>query len=777
MTILFFLLAITSNQEGCNYDALALLTHGTIWDGQQFVAIRDNTITTSRDGIFYETLGTAPQAHLERIFSNGASYLVVGYDHYYVSEDLRHWRSAPRASYDSVLEVLWAKDRWVIVSDNYSATSPDGLTWETSAVSVGSFHNIVLFNDQFIASGNPIKSSSNGKDWIIPEQPQQASRAFLLNGRLFAINGQDILQSEDGIQWQATSLGDSALRLNSMVYNGSLYLALADRGRLFTSTDGQSWVEQNALAGANRLYGYGTEVITTGANWYSSEGTQWLQLGNFAQSFLLTPSRAYYRGGFVEQGQQFLTDYRSTNFENVNGRYFTRTEYDLLVSLDGYVWRRSAPGPVGRVTYDQGRWVFFSGGMRYTSHDGFSWDAQAAPGLDYDVIQLNGRFFRSNRMSEDGQIWHRITLDTTFNLIWTGQVYISPDSGFVYRSTDGRNWQRSYIGHGHTRVVQLGDTLSLGNEDGLFLSYDMGANWVRAFAAVDRVYDLATWNERVYAIDGDGHIWSSSDGLYWQKANTPSLRHFYSFLNSTSQGLMISNHQSSHRLPCAPELITPLILPKVVIPWVTANSTWQSRIRLTSQDDFDAILVLEAEDRTGNRAQKRLILGAGEALDVFAQDLFPGMTGYNIQFFSPSPNVGAQLMLYRTDNATGELAASVLPASQLGELSEKLLFPFVPGGEVPVVALTNLQSEQADTHVLFELFDQDGMFLAQAERTLIGARPFAATIAGLFEGIELPAQGSVRATADDGSWLAGAGFVFNQAGQPSIARAQSLHPD
>jgi hypothetical protein len=96
----------------------------------------------------------------------------------------------------------------------------------------------------------------------------------------------------------------------------------------------------------------------------------------------------------------------------------------------------------------------------------------------------------------------------------------------------------------------------------------------------------------------------------------------------------------------------------------------------------------------------------------------------------------------------------------------------VPGSEVAAIVIVAAGEKTGGTPVHLELFGADGGLLEAVDIELVDNRPLANLVRDLFTNV--PDDATVRATATDGTAIAGTTFVFNDLSQPSMAAAFPL---
>ena len=151
---------------------------------------------------------------------------------------------------------------------------------------------------------------------------------------------------------------------------------------------------------------------------------------------------------------------------------------------------------------------------------------------------LNGVAFGSGRfvvvgdegvilVSEDGVKWHQVPSGVQKDLVdivYTGAYFVAPRSdSTILLSKDGLRWQPialdGFYELNSARHIN-GRTYVLGAEGGLFVSTD-GRNWERIYLGPDeKLLDIA-YGKGIYVLLGERSLFVSSDGVRWTKSPLP----------------------------------------------------------------------------------------------------------------------------------------------------------------------------------------------------------------------------------------------------------------
>ena len=252
--------------------------------------------------------------------------------------------------------------------------------------------------------------------------------------------------------------------IKGIASNGSVYVAVGNKGNIATSTDGETWTLRTSIppyALHDVIYANDVFVVVGSQRiLYSADGITWV-VGHSTDSANYYYKIAFGNGVFVAVGRS-LSD---------TGR--------ILTSTDGISWTgRSVPSnhyDLAGISFGNG--LFLTCGLydyRYSSTDGITWTSLGSGSVSYphynDVIYAFDKFFLSKDYS----------------------------SGLLYTSTDG---------------VSLTSEPSIGVVRSFFLKGDMLFAVGKTF--LKYTTDGETWNTYITDIDGQ-NMWDmfADDDMY-----------------------------------------------------------------------------------------------------------------------------------------------------------------------------------------------------------------------------------------------------------------------
>ena len=135
--------------------------------------------------------------------------------------------------------------------------------------------------------------------------------------------------------------------------------------------------------------------------------------------------------------------------------------------------------------------------------------------------------------TDHGQSWTKqITsgfgFDGTDEVVYGDGLYVAVDRSTIYRSTDGVNWASVFHTGTFTDIFTVAWSPSLnkyvaGGEEGYIVFSDNGSDWsvLANSPTLNDIGEIVWLNDRFFALDSQGAIYTSVDGLVWVAATTP----------------------------------------------------------------------------------------------------------------------------------------------------------------------------------------------------------------------------------------------------------------
>jgi hypothetical protein len=240
----------------------------------------------------------------------------------------------------------------------------------------------------------------------------------------------------------------------------------------------------------------------------------------------------------------------------------------IWTSIDGTTWTLKNAGPnqwLHSITYGNGIYVAVgTGGTILTSPDASTWTIQNSGTTAYltSVAFGNGQFVAVGYQetiltSSDAATWTMKKSGVKFlNSVTYGRgpfgangCFVAVgDSGKIVASTDAASWVLTKLSkpwnlysvtYGAGRFVAVGDSLSV-------LTLKDSANWTLGFSAGGGAFTSVTYGDnpangagRFLAVDGQGRVAASLDGVTWSKiefARSERSTQFISYAKNVSGG-------------------------------------------------------------------------------------------------------------------------------------------------------------------------------------------------------------------------------------------------
>ena len=383
-----------------------------------------------------------------------------------------------------------------LLAANLYGELPLGATWKRVDDRAGS-----AANDFFPAGSDILAVGNDGAIWRTPDRKNWTAEpcGILANWHsVYVENGVAVVVGEGGMtarsevagEWLVEYVGEE-VSLNSVIFAGDRFVAVAEEGRVFWSADGRGWQSwpTNTVEDLNDVAWKDGVFYAVGAN--HTVITAELD-GEWTHLFTPTNNIPY---GDVVVGE---SGYLAT---------FERTHNDLLVDGTFYV----AVSDSGEGQYlENGNWESFETAI----YDNLI--AVKKIGAEYLAMTPS----RSFATSSDGKSWSTQNLNRYYECgCWFVDRYlIAGRQGGVAISVSGENWQTVKTGIAEDLVeVETNGTVvvSVGSEGGIYRSSD-GVIWARTFSDYGGYLADVHWTGSEFWVVGEkGLMLSSSDGMTW----------------------------------------------------------------------------------------------------------------------------------------------------------------------------------------------------------------------------------------------------------------------
>lgn len=291
----------------------------------------------------------------------------------------------------------------------------------------------------------------------------------MLARKLMAATGSHPMEN-----WTTQNSG-SDQDLNDVVWNGSIFVAVGNYGKIITSSDGITWTSR-----------------TSGTTTSNFEKIYWLG------------------GKFIAVG-------------GADGGTMA-----VSSSYDGIYWNYSSGLPGGAFKYAAWNGTHYiiagSSGNVWRSNDAVTWSYVTNLNLCRSLIYANSIFVLLTdtdiKTSTDGVTWTSRKSGTYLDITWASYQFVAVgQNGAIATSSNGINWSGMTSGTTVMLInVTYGDSLMVaGGQNGLILtSSNGGETWAirRAQDGVD-IDNLKWLNNQYIGVRWNGGIIVSNDGIAW----------------------------------------------------------------------------------------------------------------------------------------------------------------------------------------------------------------------------------------------------------------------
>lgn len=350
--------------------------NGIVWSGTQFVAVgAAGTLLTSPDGISWTSRISGTTNGLNAIAWNGTRLVAVGSSTTRISTDGITW---VQGATSSSLSITWTGTYFVSVGLSGSVTiSFDGELWfNRGSGSSSSLHAVTSMGSQVIAVGVDgfTKSVDGGSAWSASYLGSLTDITRTDGGDYLAVgNRGSLFTSSDGVSWSGLQSGTSNT-LNHIHAGDGRYIVVGASGTIITSQDGLSWTVQNSGT-SETLYGAfwnGSKYVVVGNTILTSpDGNIWTPHSYGGTSVMLAIAAG--------NGVQVTVGTNGTIVTSSDGNTWIQRSSGTTQQLNSVVWTGSHFVAAGR------------SGVTLSSPDGISWMSHAtASTQDIAAIVWNG---------------------------------------------------------------------------------------------------------------------------------------------------------------------------------------------------------------------------------------------------------------------------------------------------------------------------------------------------------------------------------------------------
>lgn len=290
----------------------------------------------------------------KRLFCTMLSLILVltsiGWSGNNVASAATTWTTVTSNTTQPIYKVAYGNGMWVAVgldgSDTNNIkglvlTSTDGATWTKSNLGTQSLNNVIYAGDKWVIIGDNRSTftSNDGSTWTAQTLPSDPNNNVVnLSGisygnskYVIAGNFGNIYYSSDAITWTNTKpASDDFL---GVAYGNSIFVAVGANGIAYSSPDGATWTNRGPIAGSSSVYSVrflnGSFYATSdGKIVTSTNGTSW----NAPQAISGASGNVFY--DITYSGGKYVI------VGDLNGNF---TDGVILASTDGTSWTTETP--------------------------------------------------------------------------------------------------------------------------------------------------------------------------------------------------------------------------------------------------------------------------------------------------------------------------------------------------------------------------------------------------------------------------------------------------
>lgn len=283
-----------------------------IWDGHQFVGVgRNSFIITSPDGYTWTVREDGKRTSFNKVIWGGDKFVAVGSEgNIFTSINGKDWTKRESGIIDDIITVVWNGSSYLATGYFFGVLkSTDGVNWIKQDANLTTYPNSIVWNgSMFVAVGsNKVSFSSDGLTWVSKDYSTNGSQYYVgwHNNQFIACDGYGVWTSPDGFTWTRRLEQTDPLRY--VAFNGSLYVAVGgwyhdstgvaneieDEGwtTIYTSTDSINWTKNSFDGGVmlNSVIWDGSQFIAAGAEGLiatSPDGITWTKNSLNTELFL-----------------------------------------------------------------------------------------------------------------------------------------------------------------------------------------------------------------------------------------------------------------------------------------------------------------------------------------------------------------------------------------------------------------------------------------------------------------------------------------------------------
>jgi len=508
--------------------------------GVSFLIILSSSAIGKTCGPQWQWLSPSPDGlNKNAVAHHGDRTIIVGDggSMYHSSDSGTTWFTATNNATEDLHDITYGSKYITVGKNGFAMTSDDGISWVHQATNTQNKLNAVSESVAVGDLGTILKIGNSGETWnTVSAGIFQNLNGVVDTGSLVIVVGNNgtiwSAQSANLDSWTDISPTDANnINLVDVAYNGSAFVAIANRYAFYSEDDGVSWnkVDLNLQAGGGAFKtiawnATNGEFLVGGMDGViarSADGKTWTSEGDFAS----------------------LTDLNNISWDG--SQYFGVGDYgNIVVSASGNKgdWQKNSIDLFKQsyrdIIWNEARSEFIAVGYEGSvliSPDGFVWNEKTnINDENWNAIIWDGSQYvatgfyklKSVHTSVDGKAWSHFTGGHDFTSIAVGDVvgtktYVTTSYSFLYNSTDLEAWNQTVVtgGISSQHVIFANDMFvivgSYAAKARIAVSMN-GSNWnVASTPATANGLMRIAWSGNEFVAVGVNTILRSEDGANW----------------------------------------------------------------------------------------------------------------------------------------------------------------------------------------------------------------------------------------------------------------------
>lgn len=438
--------------------------------------------------------------------------------------------------------ILGEKGRLCIVNSDKS--------WLDITSGDPSLKSITYGNKIFVAVGDygRIMTSNNGRNWI-----QRSYRGNNLNSIIYADgkfigvgDGSTYVYSDNGISWKKGHMTNFYADYTDICWGNNTFVAIGDRNRVMTSTDGKEWDSNQVENSFNSVaFGNGKFIAVgySGQNATSADGVNW-NINPLKATEFQTLSYVKYNGvQFIAAGQNgvIVTSDDGISWELKKNIFTSDIMYlysNSDIDIAGDKW--------GNIKTSNDKGATWSN----LSHFKFKINAISYGSGKYIAIGDSGNYAVSDITCNN---WERFSLKTdkvskVASNIKDTLVAVGPN-GLIKSSNDGIKWDYHTFNTEatYTDVTYGNNMFVIAESNGQILTMTAHSWEINKISvpSVGNINSIAFGNDRFIAVGNNGTILISNDSsaTLWTDNSIETNDDFYDVAAGKSSFVVVGNNQ------------------------------------------------------------------------------------------------------------------------------------------------------------------------------------------------------------------------------------------